>query len=182
MTTAKGLDLSKPANATHPLDRERIFTAISAAIGGTFVVSVAVPSALLRAGRKRPEIAYQALCSLFLVPLVELHKKLEMQEVHLRLVGVGSCTPKLAALARAALREGYPKKSGSTVEVIEDGQPELAILGKMARYLAWAVERLYWRLSAWFPGSARRPLRQAKSDLSHCQKDCSMGRIFWKIA
>ncbi|HEX9943962.1 MAG TPA: toll/interleukin-1 receptor domain-containing protein [Thermoanaerobaculia bacterium] len=148
MTTAKGLDLGKPANATHPVDRERIFSAISAAIGGTFVVSVAVPSALLRAGRRRPEIAYQALCSMFLVPLVEIHKKLEMQEVHLRLVSVGSCTPKLVALARAALREGYPKKSGSTVEVIGDGQPELTVIGKVARYLAWAVERLYNRNEA----------------------------------
>jgi hypothetical protein len=145
MTSVEGLSLDRPANATHPADRERLFTAMSAAIGGTFVVSVAVPAALLRAGRKRPEISYQALCSMFLDPLVELHRKLEMEEVHLRLMGVGSCTPKLVALARAVLKESYPKKRGSTVEVISDGESELAVIGKIARYLAWAVERLYNR-------------------------------------
>jgi hypothetical protein len=141
----KGLNLDKPANAMHPADRERLFTAMSAALGGTFVVSVAVPAALLRAGRKRPEICYQALCSMFLGPLLELHRNLEMEEVHLRLVSVGSCTPKLVALSKATLKEIYPKKSGCTVEVISTGEPELAAVGKMARYLAWAVERLYNR-------------------------------------
>jgi TIR domain len=143
MTTAQKLDLSKPANATHPADRERIFSAISAALGGTFVVSMAVPAALLKAGRKRPEISYQALCNMFLVPLVELHNRLEWRQIHLRPMSVGSCTPKLESLVRTTLREVYPKKGGSTAEIIGENQPELAILGKMARYLAWAVERFY---------------------------------------
>jgi hypothetical protein len=156
--TDKGLNLERPANSMHPADRERLFTGMSAAIGGTFVVSVAVPAALLRAGRKRPEISYQALCSMFLSPLVELHRNIEIEEVHLRLAGVGSCTPKLVALARAALKESYPKKSGSTVEVISDGEPELAVIGKIARYLAWAVERLYNRDEGkWLTYFERRP-------------------------
>jgi hypothetical protein len=158
LSRAEGLSLDKPASATHPADRERLFGAMSSAIGGTFVVSVAVPAALLRAGRKRPEISYQALCSMFLGPLVELHRKLDMEAVHLRLIGVGSCTPKLVAMARTALKESYPKKSGSTVEVISDGECDLSVIGKMAKYFAWAVERLYNRgEEKWLAYFERRP-------------------------
>jgi hypothetical protein len=156
---AKGLDLDKSARDTHPADRERLFAAMSAAIGGTFVVSVAVPSALLRAGRKKPEVSYQALCSMFLGPLVELHRKLEVEAVHLRLIGVGSCTGKLVALARTTLKDSYPKKSGSTVEVISDGDCDLSVIGKMARYFAWAVEQLYneKKEKKWLAYFERRP-------------------------
>jgi hypothetical protein len=139
---AAGIALGEKPNGMHPSDRERLFSAMAAALGGTFVVSVAVPAALLWAGQKKPEITYRALCGMFLLPIIELHRTLKIEELHIHLTKVGSCTEKLKHLVQEILRGIYPKKGRASVELIEDNTA-LAVLAYMAQCIAWSVERLY---------------------------------------
>jgi hypothetical protein len=135
----EGFNLDKPKSFE---ERERILTAISAALGGAFVLAVAVPPTLLHAGSKRHEVYYQSMRGTFLIPLIDLHKELGIQRLHIRLRGVGKYSDQLLEQTKQAMVWAYPRKSGWSVDLLSKKRP-LCIFEKIFEHLGWAVGRLY---------------------------------------
>jgi hypothetical protein len=123
-------------------ERERLFSIMAATLGGTFIVSVALPSALLWAGLGKPSISYRAICGVLVVPLVELHRTLKVEEFHLRFPKIGECTQAFRGMVRGVLNNAYPKKGQASVDAIEEGS-SFEVLADMAKHISYAVERLY---------------------------------------
>lgn len=117
--------------------------AIADALQDSFVAAVTFPELVMGAGRHRPAVAYQAMVDLFLLPLVESHRRLEFLQFHARLSSVGEATGALIASAKKALKGGYAKRGSSSVELVDDGQGDLALLVFAGRMIAWAVGAFY---------------------------------------
>lgn len=119
--------------------QERILTAAADALENAFVVAVAVPPTFLRVGHKRPEVYYQAICGIFMVPLIDLHKRLQVKNLHIRVPGVGKCTKTLLDTTKRAVSSVYPDGNRS-VDILNK---EISALDEIAKEIAWAVKRLY---------------------------------------
>lgn len=134
--------LGKKTNKLEIWQREKLFSIMAAALGGAFIVSVALPHAFLWAGRGRPEISYRAVCGIFLVPLVELHRTLRMEEFHLRIPKIGGCTEKLKSIATEIVKNAFPRKGRASIDVVGE-ESSLSVIVEMADHISWAVERMY---------------------------------------
>jgi hypothetical protein len=124
-------------------EKEDALLAVASALHDSFVAAVTVPDLIIAAGRNRPDVAYQAMIDLFLLPLIETHRRLEFAQFHLRIASVGDSTAVLLASAKRALKAGYAKKGSSTVEIASEAQADLHLLFWAARIVAWAVGAFY---------------------------------------
>lgn len=119
--------------------QELVLTAAADALESAFVVAVAVPPTFIRAGHRRPEVYYQAMCGVFLVPLIDFHKRIHVQKLHIRLPRVGECTAGLLEMVKTAVGSVFSNGSWS-VDTISD---EALALADLADEISWAVKRLY---------------------------------------
>lgn len=119
--------------------QEQVLAAAADALERAFVVAVAVPPTFIRAGHRRPQLFFESMCGIFLVPLIDLHKRLQVKKLHVRVSRVGECTDALLELTKRAVSSVYPHGSWSA-ELLSD---ESRSLDEMAKEIVWAVKRLY---------------------------------------
>jgi hypothetical protein len=124
-------------------EKEDALMAVSAALHDSFIAAVTVPDLIIAVGRNRPDIAYQAMIDLFLLPLIETHRRLDFVQFHARIASVGDSTALLVASAKKALKASYTKKGSGSVEIEGDQQGDLNLLFRAARIVAWAVGAFY---------------------------------------
>jgi TIR domain len=119
--------------------REEVFEALASASKSSLLIGVSFPEIVLRIGRRRPELAYQAMADLFLFPLLEVHRRFTFEELDIHLSRIGNeGGPLLISILKKGLRAVFPKKDSASVRYIDPGTPE-EVLAWFARALAWAV-------------------------------------------
>lgn len=128
-----------PPSKMRTEEKEASLEALAASLPDAFVAAVTIPDFVLAPARRRPELAYQVLVDLFLLPLAEAHRRLECAHFHARLASVGEATPTLQGLAKRALKAAYPRRDTSSVGLVQDNPREWQALAAAARLVAWAV-------------------------------------------
>ena len=135
-------ELKMPPRKLRPEYKEKCLTAIATILPISFVVAVAVPDIMLSIGRFKTEFSYQVMVSLFLKPLLEMHRKIGIEKFNLRISKIGENKPFLLRSVKNALKICFPKKGTTSADFsIEATSDE--IFTNMARLLAWAVGTYY---------------------------------------
>ncbi len=124
--------------------RELFLKNIANSLTDCFIVAAAIPSLILSVGNTNPELAYQSMLSIFLLPLLEQHKRLGFEQLHVRLSQTGKKDSYLLRSAKAMVRASTLKKSGKnySADFQKKEDSEIVII-KMARIVAWAVSSFY---------------------------------------
>jgi hypothetical protein len=116
--------------------------AVCAAIDTCFVASVAIPAIMLGGARARPAAAYQTMCDLLLLPVIELHKSYGVARIDVRTVNVGEHVTDVLRPAKRIATAEFPSRKQHSVKILEDdalGRP----LAALSRVIAWAVGTFY---------------------------------------
>jgi hypothetical protein len=121
-------------------EKERLLTAIGLSLPDSFVISVTVPSLVLAIGKTRPDMAYEALVNLFVLPLVALHRRLGVESLAIRMTHVADESASLLKFTKRAVKAVYGKTRLSDVELVS--RDDDAMLG-MARLISWAVGTMH---------------------------------------
>lgn len=133
--------LEKPARKLRNEEKEEILSAAANSLENCFIVAVAIPSLLIKARRTRLELAYQNILNLFLIPIIEKHRRLGVGQLHVCLPNVGEKNSYLLKSTKSAIKAIYPTKNAYSADFIR--KQEDLILQNMARIIAWTVGNFY---------------------------------------
>ncbi|MEM9552662.1 MAG: toll/interleukin-1 receptor domain-containing protein [Acidobacteriota bacterium] len=124
-----------------PSEKELLLSIAAEILEECFTVAVTTPAALLSGGRRRPDLAYRVLLDLFLFPLLDMHKRLEVDQFHLKLQGGDPKRNSLLKTTKQDIKSVFPHRS-NTVELVEATE-ESTIFLEVGRYLGWILNRHY---------------------------------------
>lgn len=122
-------------------EREHFLVAMREALKDCFVVAVTVPEIILEPTRTKWILAYQTFVNVFLLPLVEMHRRLRFPEFHVKLAKVGDADASVIKLAKGAVRSCYRQKGTMSVDLAT--HPMARRFASMARLFAWAVSKAH---------------------------------------
>ena len=134
--------IENPPRKLRNEEKELILIAMGKALANCFVVAVAIPDIILGIGKRKPELAYQAITNLFVLPLMMQHKRIGVEELHVRLARVGEKGSSFIQYIKSTLRACYPRKESCSVDFSVD-MKDWYLLKRMARMLSWAVGSYY---------------------------------------
>lgn len=108
------------------------------------VVSVAIPDKVLKYGASNPDIAYHSMANIILPPILELHKKIDVNRMHVRLPLVGEQKNNrfILGLTKKLLGATFPKR-GSTSAIFQKYDAHGEAIGYLSRLIAWSVGSHY---------------------------------------
>jgi len=133
--------LDKPPRKLRNEEKEEILSAAANSLENCFIVAVAIPSLLIKVRRTRLELAYQNILNLSLLPIIEKHRRLGFDQLHVCLSNIGEQDSYLLKSTKSALKAIYPNKNAYSTNFIIKHE-DLIIL-KMARIIAWTVGNFY---------------------------------------
>ena len=123
-------------------EKERLMRATSYALRDSLVVAVTIPALMLGVGRANPDVAYQAIADLLLLPILETHRKLQFQQFHAHISDVGEANKGLQGIVKRVIRCAFPKKGCWGAEIVARDSI-FSSLDYMGRLIAWAVGAFY---------------------------------------
>ena len=136
--TAELHKLLIPPRKLRKEEKHSFITAMGSVLEDCFEVAVTFPELFLRVGHHHPELAHQAMIDSFLLPLMQTHRRLGIENFHLRLYPVGDRGDCLLRNAKRVAKACYPKRGTTSVAFV--GNNECGrILTAMARLFAWTV-------------------------------------------
>jgi hypothetical protein len=123
--------------------KEKCFKALAIEVlPSCFVAAVAIPDIILDKGHGSTDFAFQVIVSLFLKPIMEMHRRIGMEGFHLRASKVEEKKPSFLRAVKRALKGYFPKRGTTSMSFCEEGTTD-EILVNMAHLLAWGVGAHY---------------------------------------
>lgn len=123
-------------------EKETIIIAMAESLSESFLLGGSISSLVLGVGSTNSKIAYQAITNMFLLPLLQMHRKQGFKQFNLRLSHVGEESDSLLSYSKAAVRASFPQKNSSSVDFLNE-KDDYFLLVRMAHFLAWAVGAFY---------------------------------------
>lgn len=134
--------LHKTPKELYGTDKEFITSAMAESLSESFLLGGSISSLVLGIGRTNSKVAYQAIINMFLLPLLQMHRKQGFEQFHLRLSNVGEETASLLSYSKTVVKASFPLRNLSSVDILKD-KDDYIVLQKMAHLLAWAVGTFY---------------------------------------
>ncbi|WYD79655.1 MAG: hypothetical protein V8K32_10090 [Candidatus Electrothrix gigas] len=128
-----------------PALKKKIIRGLPSALSKSFLVSFVFPKLFLAAGRKNSDIIYQTMISLMLIPLIESHKRIEINQFNIYLPEVGGeKEKKIESFVKKALRacNCMGRNNNNKIYFSKDDS-HAKIIVSLSRFFAWTVARKY---------------------------------------
>lgn len=136
LQTAIPFGIELPPNKVRNEDKVKIYATLASAFADSFIAAITLPKLMLNVGRNRPELAYQAMLNLFLLPLLEMHRLMHVERMNLYFAPLGACTKPVVAIAKRMAKGVYMRGGFATADVAPS---QSLIVIQAIRFIAWAV-------------------------------------------
>lgn len=118
-------------------EKEELFNSIAIALSESFTTAIGFSDNILQVGRRNAIIAYDAILSNVLLPVLQANKRFEVDKFNLFLPKVGRDNANLLKSAKRLVKAVYDLNGTYNVDFIQD--ESLMKINQICRLVAWAV-------------------------------------------